>query len=54
MHIFNTIAADPIFQKTYIPNALVNLQGLYFMFYEMDLFLKYQSREFKQFRLDQS
>lgn len=52
MHILDTIAADPVFQRAYIANVLVNLWGLLFTFYEMDLLLKHQNREFKQYRLD--
>lgn len=49
IYIIDTKAADPIFQETYIANALVNLRGLSQTFYEIDFFLEHQNREFKQF-----
>ena len=52
MHILDTKAADLALQNAYISNALVNLQGLPFIFYEMDLLLEYQNGEFKHFRAD--
>lgn len=52
MHILDTTAADPILQRAYIANALVNPRGLPFTFYEMDLLLEHQNGEFKWFRLD--
>lgn len=41
MHIFDTIIGDPVFQKAYIANALVNLWDLLFIFYKIDLLLKH-------------
>lgn len=52
MHILDTTAADPVLQRAYIANALVNLRGLPFTFYEMDLLLEHQNGEFKRFRSD--
>lgn len=52
MHVLDTTAADPILQRAYIANALVNLRGLPFTFYEMDLLLEHQNGEFKRFRSD--
>lgn len=52
MHIFDTTAANPILQKAYLANALVNPQGLGHTFYEMDQFFEHQNREFKQFYID--
>lgn len=52
MHILDTTAVDPVFQRAYIANALVNLRGLPFTFYEMDLLLEHQNKEFKRFRSD--
>lgn len=50
VHIFDTSAADPVLQKVYLANALVNPRGLGHTFYEMDLLLEYQNGEFKRFR----
>lgn len=52
MHILDTTAADPILQRAYIANALVNPRGLPFTFYKMDLLFEHQNGEFKRFRLD--
>lgn len=52
VHIFNTKAADPIFQEIYLANFLVNLRRLLNLFYKMDLLLKYQNNKFKQFCID--
>lgn len=52
MHIWDTSAADSTLQNAYIANALVNLRGLPFTFYEMDLLFKHQNGEFKWFRSD--
>lgn len=52
IHIFDTTAANPVLQNAYIANALVNLRGLPFTFYEMDLLLERQNGEFKRFRAD--
>ena len=53
VHIFDTKAADPILQKAYLANALVNPRGKSQTFYEMDLLLEHQNGEFKRFRADQ-
>lgn len=37
MHILDKKAANPALQNAYIANALVNLQGLPFTFYKMNL-----------------
>ena len=52
VHIFDTKAADPILQKAYLANALVNPRGKSQTFYEMDLLLEHQNGEFKRFRAD--
>ena len=52
IHIIDTKAADPILQKTYLANALVNPRGLPQTFYEMDLLLEHQNGEFKRYRAD--
>lgn len=52
IHILDTIATNPIFKEAYITNALVNLQGLPFIFDEMDLLLEHQNGEFKWFWFD--
>lgn len=52
LHIFDTKAANPQLQEAYLANALVNPRGLSHTFYEVDLLLEYQNREFKQFRAD--
>lgn len=52
VHIFDSSAASPILQEAYLANALVNLRGLPFTFYEMDLLLEHQNGEFKRFRSD--
>lgn len=49
VYIFNTKAADPIFQETYLANALVNLRGERQTFYKMDLLLEHQNEKFKCF-----
>lgn len=49
LHIFDTKAADPILQESYLANAFVNPRGQPQTFYEMDLLLEHQNREFKQF-----
>lgn len=52
MYIFNTTIANPILKEAYIANALVNLSGFPFIFFEMNLLLEYQKTEFKQFQFD--
>lgn len=52
MHILDTNVADPILWQAYIANTLVNLHGLPFTFYKMDLLLEHQNCKFKRFRLD--
>lgn len=47
-----TNAADPELRNAYIANALVNIRGLPFTFYEIDLLLEHQNGEFKRFRSD--
>lgn len=39
LHIFDTKAADSIFQELYLANALVNPRGQFQTFYEIDLLL---------------
>lgn len=36
IHVFDTKTADPLLQKAYLANALVNLRGLPNTFYELD------------------
>lgn len=52
MHILDTKAAYLLLQKAYITNALVNLRGLPFTFYKINLLLEHQNREFKRFWAD--
>lgn len=52
VHIFDTKATDLVLQETYQANALVNPEGQPGTFYEMDLLLKHQNREFKRFQSD--
>lgn len=52
IHILDTSIADPVLQKAYIANALVNFQGLPHTFYEMNLLLEHQNGEFKCCRAD--
>ena len=52
VHISDLNAADLVFCKTYIANALINLRKLPHTFYEMDLILEHQNGKFKQFRAD--
>lgn len=52
LHVFDTKTADPILQEAYLANALVNPRGLEHTFYEMDLLLEHQNREFKRFQND--
>ena len=52
LHIIDTNASDLILQKAFLANALINLQDRKDLFYEIDLLLEHQNREFKQFRLD--
>ena len=49
LHIFNTKAADPIFQEAYLANILVNPWGFRYTFNDMDLLLEHQNGEFKRF-----
>lgn len=49
VYIFDIKAADLVFYKTYLANALVNSKDQPSTFYEMNLLLKYQNREFKCF-----
>ena len=52
VHISDTKAADPILQKAYLANTLINPRGKSQTFYEMDLLLKHQNGKFKRFRAD--
>lgn len=52
LHIFDTKASDPLLQKAYLANAFVNPCGLPHIFYELDLLLEHQNREFKRFCSD--
>lgn len=52
IYIFDINVANPVLQNAYIANALVNLRGLPFNFYKMDLFLEYQNKKFKRFWSD--
>lgn len=47
MQIFNTTVANSMLKNTYITNKLVSFQGLSFIFYKINLFLKYQNKKFK-------
>ena len=49
VHIFDTKVANPIFQKAYLANALINLKEERRTFYKMDLLLEHQNRDFKYF-----
>ena len=50
IHILDTKAVNPILYNTYIAYALINLWGLLFTFYEIDLLFKHQNRKFKYFQ----
>lgn len=52
VHIFDKKVADPILQEAYLANALINPRGKPQSFYEIDLLLEYQNREFKRFCTD--
>lgn len=52
LYIFNTKAFNPQLQKAYLANILVNPRGLPYTFYEINLLLKYQNKEFKYFQAD--
>lgn len=52
MHIFDTKELDLVLQKAYLANTLINAKGQPRTFYKIDLLLKYQNREFKQFPID--
>lgn len=52
IYIFDTKAANPIFQEAYLANVLVNPKSKPQSFYTMDLLLEHQKREFKQFCTD--
>lgn len=52
IHVFDTETADPILQKTYLANALVNLRGLPHTFYKINLLLEHQNSKFKRFCAD--
>lgn len=52
LHIFDIEAFHPQLQTAYLANALLNPCGLPYIFYEIDLLLEYQNREFKQFWSD--
>lgn len=47
MHIFDTKAIDLVLQNVYLANALINFKGQLRTFYEINLLLEYQNREFK-------
>lgn len=49
IHIIDTKAVEPIFQKAYLANALVNPRGMPQTFYGMELLLEHQNGEFKRF-----
>lgn len=52
VHIFDTETGNPQLQKAYLANTLINLCGLFYIFYEIDLLLKYQNGRFKRFPTD--
>lgn len=47
MHIFDTKIIDLILQQTFLVNILVKLQSIGYTFYNIDLLLEYQNKEFK-------
>lgn len=49
LYIINTKAEDPIFQKAYLANILINFREMPQTFYKMNLLLEYQNKKFKQF-----
>lgn len=46
-HILNTKAVNLLLQKAHLTNALVNSLKLLYIFYKIDLLLKYQKKKFK-------
>ena len=54
LYIFDITTANPLFQKVYLANTLMNLRSLLHIFYEIDLFLEHQNGEFKRFCQDRS
>lgn len=52
LYIIDSTAADPILQKAYLANALVNLQGSAGSFYKMNLLFEHQNGAFKRFWSD--
>lgn len=53
MHIFDRNAVNFELWNAYIANALINMWGLPFTFYEINLLLEHQNGKFKEFQLDQ-
>lgn len=49
VYVINTKAANPIFEKVYLANILVNFKKMFQIFYKIDLLFKYQNRKFKRF-----
>lgn len=47
LHIMDTTVFDLNLQQTFLANALINLQGQKHSFYQRNLLLKHQKREFK-------
>lgn len=52
IYFIDTKAVDPISQKAYLANTLVNPQGLPYTFYKIDLLLKHQNGKSKDFYLN--
>lgn len=49
MHLLDINTVKPELRNVYIINLLINIQGLPFTIYEIDLFLEHQNGKFKQF-----
>lgn len=49
VYLFDIRASDPQLQKAYLANLLVHPHILLHTFYEIDLLLEHQNREFKCF-----
>lgn len=47
VYIFDTMAIDPVLQESYLANLFINPRGQARIFYEMNLLLKHQNKEFK-------
>lgn len=49
VYIFNTKVADYQFPKIYLTNTLVNSEGFFYTFYEVNFLFEYQNDKLKYF-----